>query len=1068
MFRLLSTLLVLIFGTLLAQAATNIPHHALIRVFGHDAAHEKLLLNDDRLDILPKDEEPGVLVAALPGDFDYLQSRGYGWDVVHQDLEEFYARRLASNDHLDLMGGYKTYSEINAALDVMHANYPNITTAKFSIGQTLEGREIYCIKISDNPDVDEDEIELFYNALHHAREPAAMEVLFLFMDQLTSQYGIDPDLTYLVDNREFYFVPCVNVDGYVYNETTNSNGGGMWRKNRRNNGTSYGVDLNRNYGFNWGYDNSGSSPTPSSETYRGIEAFSEPETQVMRDFVNSRNFIVAMNYHTYSNLILYPWGVQAYEGGFCPDNDIFHTMADSMRIYIQQVNGANYTIGPPWAVLYGVNGDANDWCYGEQTTKPKIFSFTTEVGGPSDGFWPPQNRIAPLAQENLPANIFVARYAENLIPPDYQVRRILQNQDEQSGNGNGVVEPGELMSLTFTLKNTGAQNLGVLSGTLTTSTPNVSVTNGVTSWPATSPGDSADNSSEFVLSVAGGFSSPGAIACQLHLTSGEGLDTTLSVTAVVGSPSFFDDVESGDNGWISDGLGTPWHVSTRQAVSPTHSWYSGSESTGLYSASSNIILTSPEILLGDNAVLTFSQRYLLEFGYDYGFVELIDAEGTHQIAGPYTGSSGGFQTVSIPLTQYAPGSMIQIQFRQVTDVAVEDEGWYVDDIYVGPPPNISTTPTSVSVGVAPDDIVEQTVVVENSGGSDLVYSVMFQNGTAVTDTGGPDAFGYRWQDSNDPCGPIYSWLPISNQGTQLTWGTGEGDQSRGPFALPFDFPFYGQEYSQLWVNANGWISFVDGSSQAYLNESLPSSNAPAAAIFPWWDDLKPQDAGSNVRFWENGVDSVAVHFENVHAGTSPNQGTYNFQLLLTARGEARVFYGDMGTIRLTSATIGIQNADKTVGLTALNNQAGIANFESRRFALGPRWVSVFPTSGIVAPNSVDTLRLSFLGAELCGDPSLSGLLIMSNDPDNSPLTIPIEATSQVQLPAPLDLTILPDGDDIQLQWAAVPGASTYQVEYFTEFGGLSTIVGTPATNSFTHVNVLQTYAVGYYSVRALP
>jgi hypothetical protein len=175
----------------------------------------------------------------------------------------------------------------------------------------------------------------------------------------------------------------------------------------------------------------------------------------------------------------------------------------------------------------------------------------------------------------------------------------------------------------------------------------------------------------------------------------------------------------------------------------------------------------------------------------------------------------------------------------------------------------------------------------------------------------------------------------------------------------------------------------------------------------------------------------------------------------------------MGTLRLTSATIGIQNADKTVGLTILNNQAGIGNFESRRFALGPRWVSVLPTSGVVAPNSVDTLRLSFLGAELCGEPSLSGLIISSNDPDNTQLVIPIEATSQVQLPAPLDLTIIPDGNDIQLMWVAVPGAASYQVEFYFDFGGLPTIIGNPVTNSFTHVNALDV-DLGYYIVRALP
>lgn len=1068
MLRSLTLLFIFLFGAVAAYAADDAPHHSLIRVFGKDLAHEKKLLSDDMLDIMPQDGAPGVLVAALPHNFDYLTSLGYRWDVIHQDLEEFYARRAREGGSLDLMGGYKTHVEILAAMDSIHANHPSITTARFSIGTTLEGRDIWAMKISDNPDQDEEEIELLYDALIHSREPAAMEVLFLFMDHLTDQYGVNQHITDLVNTREFYFIPCINVDGYLYNQQTNPNGGGMWRKNRRNNGGgSYGVDLNRNWGFNWGFDNNGSSPTPSSETYRGTGPFSEPETQVMRDFINSRNFTVAMNYHTYSNLILYSWGSSGYQGGFTADDATFQLMGDSMQFYIQQVNGAVYTVGQPWAVLYDVNGDCNDWCYGEQTTKPKIFGFTTEVGGASDGFWPAPNRILPLAQENLPANIFVARYAVNLVPPDYQVKRVRQFQEELNGDNDGTVEPGEGVGLTIYLRNTGLLSLGELTGVLTTSTPNVTILNGNSTWPAMAPFDSAANDMTLSLSIGGGFVSPGAVNCQLHLTSFEGLDTTIAITAVVGNPVFFDDMESGTNGWTHSGEQDQWHLSTRRAASPTQAWYCGLEGAGQYSSNQNATLTSPPILLGNNAVLTFSHWFQLESGFDFGFVEVFDGTGAQLVAGPFTGSNGAFQTVSVSLAQFPAGSLVNIRFRQTSDGALVQEGWYVDDVFVGPPPNIDAAPAAISVAVDTTSVEEEIILVGNTGGSDLVYSVLFQNGTAIADTGGPDAFGYRWQDSDDQCGPIYSWLPIGALGTPITWVDGEGDMVRGPYALPFEFPFYGQMYDDIWVSANGWISFADSINETFTNTALPNASAAGAAIFAWWDDLKPQLAGTNVRFWTNGADSAAVHYENVRAGTAPNQGTYNFQILLTARGEARVFYGNMGTIRLQSATIGIQNAEKTVGLTVLSNQAGIGNFESRRFALGPRWVSVLPVSGIVEPAGVDTLRLSFLGRELCGDPSLSGLVIRSNDQETPELIIPIEATPGLPLAAPSDLTIFPSGNDVELRWNSVPGASAYRVEFFFELGGLPTIVGEPVTNYFLHTNALDV-SLGYYQVRALP
>ena len=301
------------------------------------------------------------------------------------------------------MGGYYTFDEVVAELDSARLLYPSLISAKQSIGTSLQGRNIWMVKISDNPDIDEPEQEVLYTGLHHAREPQGMACVMYFINYLLENYGTDSDVTFLVDNRELYFVPVVNPDGYVYNQQTNPNGGGLWRKNRRNNGDgTFGVDLNRNYGYQWGYDNLGSSPFTSSETYRGTAPFSEPETQVIRDFVISHSFSTSLNYHSYSNLLIYPWG-------FIPnfvtiDSSLFIGMADDMTQFNNYAFGtANQTVG------YVVNGEANDWMYGEQTAKPKILAMTPEVGSSSDGFWPNPSRIFPLAEENVYPNIQVAK-----------------------------------------------------------------------------------------------------------------------------------------------------------------------------------------------------------------------------------------------------------------------------------------------------------------------------------------------------------------------------------------------------------------------------------------------------------------------------------------------------------------------------------------------------------------------------------------------------------------------------------------------------------------------------------
>ncbi|MDL1878827.1 hypothetical protein FBQ85_27240, partial [Cytophagia bacterium CHB2] len=359
-----------------------------------------------------------------------LKKTGRRHEVLVDDLEAAYRQRpkmsgaelnalkaqtstlytTPSNFHYGSMGGYLTFAEVVAELDDMRALYPNLISVRQSLGLSIESRDLWMVKISDNPDTDEEEQEILYTALHHAREPQSMATVIYFMWYMLENYGSDPTVTNLVDNRELYFVPVVNPDGYVYNQQTNPSGGGMWRKNRRNNGSSYGVDLNRNYGYRWGYDNSGSSPTPSSTTYRGAAPFSEPETQVMRDFALSRQFRMANNFHAHGNLLIFPWG---FIGNFyTPDHSSYVAWGQDMTQFNNYLDGtANQTVG------YLVNGEANDWLYGEQIQKGKVFGFTTEVGTSTDGFWPTQARIIPLADENVYPNLVLAAGVSDLTPP---------------------------------------------------------------------------------------------------------------------------------------------------------------------------------------------------------------------------------------------------------------------------------------------------------------------------------------------------------------------------------------------------------------------------------------------------------------------------------------------------------------------------------------------------------------------------------------------------------------------------------------------------------------------------
>ena len=371
---------------------SSLSNHQILHSLGIDVDH-----------IIKKDEFIQFVISQH--DLNKLISENIDFDIIHDDIEEFYKSRLIQNySSRDFdygsMGGYYTFDEIEQNLDELSSLYPNLISEKISIGQSLEGRNIWAIKVSDNPNIDENEPQALYTGLHHSREPMSYMNLFYFMHWLGENYNSDLLAQHLVNNREIWFIPAINPDGLVYNQSIAPSGGGMQRKNTRDtcSGTPLGVDLNRNYGYLWGYDNDGSSPDGCSETYRGTSPFSEPETQAVRDFVNQHNFKINFNYHSYSDLLIYPFGYEYENNAPQEDIDIFIEYGEDMVQY------NDYVLGTGPDLLYPVNGDACDWMYGEAG----IFSYTPEIGGNSDGFWPATQRILPLAEENLYPNQVLA------------------------------------------------------------------------------------------------------------------------------------------------------------------------------------------------------------------------------------------------------------------------------------------------------------------------------------------------------------------------------------------------------------------------------------------------------------------------------------------------------------------------------------------------------------------------------------------------------------------------------------------------------------------------------------
>lgn len=304
-------------------------------------------------------------------------------------------------------GDYADFNGIVAHLNSLAAARPDLATV-VSLGNSVQSRPIWMIHVH-GPAAPSNRPAVLYHGCQHAREWVTPTMPLYLADRFINDYDSDPAIRALLDQVSFYLIPVVNPDGYVYSWTTNR----MWRKNRRDNGNgTFGVDLNRNWGYQWGGE--GSSASTSSETYRGPAPFSEPETQAMRNYMQAHPEIVAhIDYHSYSQLILTPW---AYTNVLPPDAALFQEVGAAMQSLINGVFGTRYAYGPTYDTIYPAAGAASDWTYGDQGVNGVSFELR-DVG--QFGFLLPADQILPTCQENYPAAVYLANRSSAPVVIDF-------------------------------------------------------------------------------------------------------------------------------------------------------------------------------------------------------------------------------------------------------------------------------------------------------------------------------------------------------------------------------------------------------------------------------------------------------------------------------------------------------------------------------------------------------------------------------------------------------------------------------------------------------------------------
>jgi len=590
------------------------------------------------------------------------------------------------NFNLGSMGGYLTYQEVLDEYAQMLSLYPNLISPAtnisgpegdfltegqpdFSVTPSIGGNGIKWLKISDNPNTDEEEKEILYTSIHHAREPASLTQLIFYMWYLLENYDTDPEIKALVDNTELYFVPVVNPDGYLYNQVTDPNGGGFWRKNRKN---GHGTDNNRNYNYfidgnpaNGTWSGAGSSSDTGSQVYHGTAPFSEVENQAIKQFVEDHEFILALNNHTFGELLYYPF---SYADVPTEDEALY-----------QQIS-AELTSRNGYFPLrdFPFSGDSDDFMHGTVGTHDKIFSFTPEVG---QSFWPSQDLIIPLAKEMMYLNLTAARMVSNYAIIEDTTPTYVGDQ--------------ALVNASFTLKNIGITGNGNFSVNLNPISSNIiSVGNPIEFSGLDILEESSGN---FEYTLAPGTSSGDDIVYELVINNGS-YDTAVQVIKKFGALTavFEDQGDSTTSNFINDG----WITTTSTFVSPSSS-ITDSNGNYLSNTDDKITLSTPiDLTNATGAVAEFYAFWEIENNFDYvQFQVSTDGGNTWEAqCGRFTnpGSSNGSQPTNEPLydgrqidwvleeidlNDYL-GSNILVRFQLVTDSFVNEDGFYFDDLKI--------------------------------------------------------------------------------------------------------------------------------------------------------------------------------------------------------------------------------------------------------------------------------------------------------------------------------------------------------------------------------------------------
>jgi Zinc carboxypeptidase len=329
-----------------------------------------------------------------------LRERGFHCTVLMEDTSELQlVRRAAYGPTMRLERPYHSYAALLHEVDSLRRAYPSLIRT-VSIGRTVQGAAITAVKMAARMEEGDGRPSILIDGCHHSNELLGAEICVTLIHELAAKYGNDAEVTRWLERFQLVVVPVVNVDGH---NVVTSGEDPRWRKNRHDTDgdgvVKYpeGVDLNRNYDFNWAHGGSGEA---GSERYRGPFPFSEPETAALAALAREERFLCSITYHSQGEVIYYPW---TWGGRKAPDDRLLTEMARAVAGSIKTMEGDTC-----YKAEYGAGlvGQSYTWLYGVLGT----FDFVVETGKGAS-FVPPYE-VDGVVRANLQGIYTLLRRAE--------------------------------------------------------------------------------------------------------------------------------------------------------------------------------------------------------------------------------------------------------------------------------------------------------------------------------------------------------------------------------------------------------------------------------------------------------------------------------------------------------------------------------------------------------------------------------------------------------------------------------------------------------------------------------